>query len=251
MAWKHGVGGRFRVLKKLRKITARDFIQRRGFKFHVRVYHFISSEHGLENIRRRRMKIALIDQLNDPFELLGVASKSASTRQLYRVLKADLSEYMGILCFSASWKNPVQWSHYADHHRGLCLGFDVSAVLHKVRYAKHRIRPKMHLMKAESIKAEAHVREIIGTKFNHWRYEQEHRLFVQLKEKDESTGHYFFDFNNEVRLREVIVGPLSAISRAEIAEAVGDLRSVRIFKSRLAFRTFEVVRQRSEERFWK
>jgi hypothetical protein len=36
----------------------------------IRVYHFVGAEYGLDDIRRRRLKIATIDDLNDPFELL-------------------------------------------------------------------------------------------------------------------------------------------------------------------------------------
>lgn len=41
-------------------------------------YHFTKGKYGLEDIRLRRLKIATINQLNDPFELLGVASKTVS-----------------------------------------------------------------------------------------------------------------------------------------------------------------------------
>lgn len=36
----------------------------------LRVYHFVGPDHGLDDIRRRRLKIATIADLNDPFELL-------------------------------------------------------------------------------------------------------------------------------------------------------------------------------------
>jgi hypothetical protein len=36
----------------------------------MRVYHFINEEYGLDDLRRRRLKIATILELNDPFETL-------------------------------------------------------------------------------------------------------------------------------------------------------------------------------------
>ena len=92
----------------------------------MRVYHFTNAPYGLDNLQRKRLKIATIEQLNDPFEVLGVALQDAAIRDRYKKLKQGLADYMGLLCFSANWSNPVQWSHYADHHRGICLGFDVS-----------------------------------------------------------------------------------------------------------------------------
>lgn len=38
----------------------------------MRVYHFVNAEFGLDDIRRRRLKIATLNDLNDPFELFGV-----------------------------------------------------------------------------------------------------------------------------------------------------------------------------------
>jgi len=61
-------------------------------------------------------------------------------------------------------------------------------------------------MKSEGPEAEAHVIEILTTKFEHWSYEDEYRVFPQLQERDPS-GLYFLEFDDQVSLREVIVGP--------------------------------------------
>jgi len=89
----------------------------------MRVYHFINRKYGLQALRRKRLKVSLIDQLNDPFELLGIASHNPDERQAFADVKTGLARYSGILCFSSKWSNPVQWSHYGDRHKGLCLVF--------------------------------------------------------------------------------------------------------------------------------
>jgi hypothetical protein len=215
----------------------------------MRLYHFLNAEYGLLNIRHRRLKIGRINVLNDPFEFLGVATKSASLRRRYQRLKDGLDNYMGLVCFSANWNNPVQWGHYADRHRGVCLGFEVSAQAHKVTYVSERLPARPSAMKSEGPRAEAHVTEILTTKFEHWSYENEYRLFPQLKDQDPS-GHYFIDFDDQVALREVIVGHRSTISRNDILQALGSLQpQVTSYKARLAFRSFNVVRQRND-RLW-
>lgn len=167
-------------------------------------------------------------------------------------MKRALSEYMGLLCFSENWRNPVQWSHYAESHRGICLGFDVapSAGMRKVRYVESRIAPNLRAMKAMGEAAVGHMLDLLTIKFEHWQYEQEHRLFVRLNDKDEETGLYFFDFGGDsnVKLREVIVGARSEISPEQVADALGKIApEVVSCKARLAFRTFEVVRQRGQD----
>lgn len=215
----------------------------------MRLYHFLNAEYGLLNIRQRRLKIARISELNDPFEFLGVATKSASLRRSYQHLKDGLNDYMGLVCFSANWNNPVQWGHYADRHRGLCLGFEVTAEAHKVTYVAERLLARPSAMKSEGSDAEGHVTEILTTKFEHWSYEDEYRLFPQLQDQD-PNGLYFLEFNDQVALREVIVGHRSRISRSEIAQALGPLAPQAIsYKARLAFRSFDVVRQKND-RLW-
>lgn len=215
----------------------------------MRLYHFLNSEYGLLNIRHRRLKIARISELNDPFEFLGPATKSASLRRRYQQLKDGLNDYMGLVCFSRNWNNPVQWGHYADRHRGLCLGFEVSAKAHRVSYVAERLLAQPSALKSEGPKAEAHVTEILTTKFEHWSYEDEYRLFPQLGKPD-PNGLYFLEFDHQVELREVIVGHRSTVSRAEIAQELGRLApQVTTYKARLAFRSFDVVRQKND-RLW-
>ena len=91
----------------------------------MKVYHFIEERYGLEDLREERLKISLIDELNDPFEFVGVDLSNPDHYGAIKELKRGISENYGIICFSASWNDPVQWAHYADGHKGLCMGFDV------------------------------------------------------------------------------------------------------------------------------
>jgi hypothetical protein len=67
----------------------------------MRPYYFVNHKYGLQNLRRKRLKISRINDLNDPFEFLGVASRDRDVRRRYAELKAGLANYMGMLCFSA------------------------------------------------------------------------------------------------------------------------------------------------------
>jgi hypothetical protein len=217
----------------------------------MRLYHFMNAKYGLQAIRRQRLKIARITELNDPFEFLQVASSDPRTRARYQYVKRALSEYMGLLCFSESWRNPVQWSHYAQSHRGVCLGFDVapSTDIRKVRYVANRISPNLRAMREDGPAALGHMLELLTLKFEHWHYEQEHRLFVRLADEDKS-GMYFFSFagSPDVKLSEIIVGAYSEISPEQIKRALGRRSGeVKAHKARLAFRTFEVVAQRNQD----
>lgn len=178
-------------------------------------------------------------ELNDPFEFLGVNLSDRNFRKAMKETKAELSKTKGLLCFSKTWKNPLLWGHYADKHRGICLGFQISNdVLEKVDYVKERLpRPK--------VLDEEFVKSVLFTKFEHWSYEREYRVYAQLEE--EIKGVYYAKFSAKMRLTNVIVGDQSPITRAQVLYALGNMKKdVEMFKARAAFTKFEVVRNKDE-----
>ena len=215
----------------------------------MRVYHFVEATYGLENISQRRLKIACINQLNDPFELLAASCPTHQDRTAWRGLKADCADRFGLLCFSKSWRNPVQWSHYADRHRGLCLGFEVDAGNVKaVEYVSNRLPFDRGLVLGNQQAGESYLEAVLSTKFSHWRYEQEIRMFVRLDPLTEKDGKFFFDFCGDLKLTEVIVGSESLLNREDIQGALGSQKGdVTCRKARLAFKSFRVVEQRNRQ----
>ena len=106
----------------------------------MRVYHFIPAEFALQNMQKRRMKIAQINDLNDPFELIAANNSDRDHRKILSGWRKTVEKKWGVLCFSKTWRNPVLWSHYADKHKGMCLGFEVAEEhLMHVKYTKKRL----------------------------------------------------------------------------------------------------------------
>jgi len=215
----------------------------------MRVYHFVNSEFGLEDLRKRRLKIATLNELNDPFELFGVSLGDSTLRDAFSKMKNQLASNRGLLCFSRNWQNPVQWSHYAAKHTGICLGFDIpDEHLGAVNYSRKRL-----VVAAEKFQHAAEIdietlTRFLFTKYSHWKYENEMRSFVTLDEKDPDTNLYFCEFSDSLRLSTVIVGAQSSITRIALNEALGELsKDVKTFKARLAFNSFRVVRQRNSK----
>jgi Protein of unknown function (DUF2971) len=212
----------------------------------VRVYHFVNEQFGLEDIRLRRLKIARINELNDPFEWLPVEASNLAFRQTFQAIKDQQANSKGILCFSKTWRNPVQWSHYADRHRGICMGFDIpDRLLKEVSYLPSRLQFDLPRMQNDPEFAKDFMDRVISSKFTHWRYEKEMRSFVSLDPTTAQNGLYFIDFSADISLTEVIVGSTSSITRSQLGGALGNLaRDVKCRKARLAFKSFKVVEQR-------
>ena len=238
------------------------------------------------------LKVARIDYLNDPFEFAAVDLSDRIFRLNVEQWKRDLSKDYGILCFSKFWDNPVQWTHYADRHKGLCLGFDVpDEYLVKINYCSTRqsaedfvadlkaryyklqsemddytsqgttreeidtrmsdfLENVLQQLREESTTDElgqAFIKEMIFTKYSHWSYENEYRFCLELNEEIDglyhSNGLIFCEFSDNLKLKEVIVGSHSHVTRAIVEKSLGDLASsLQIFKVREDYREYAMVR---------
>jgi hypothetical protein len=204
-------------------------------------YHFINAEYGLEALNRHRLKIARIVELNDPFEFLGADLSDPEFRKALEETKVEISDTTGIVCFCRTWKHPILWAHYADRHKGICLGFEVSnAYLGKVNYIDCRF-PKPNVHDKEFMK------KLLFTKFRHWEYEQEYRLYIELDKNEQVNGLYYINFSAELSLRCVIVGYQSEITGTQISQALGNQgENIEIFKATPEFNTFQLARNHLE-----
>lgn len=219
----------------------------------TRLYYFLKAEHVLSNLTQRHLKISRIDTLNDPFEFLTADLSDPTLRRLLTKVRDQHVDFGGIICFCDNWKTPVMWAHYGENYAGAAFGFDVTAPdesLVKMRYVKHRLAPPAKLYSSEQHdKWQQFLNEMLGIKFEHWSYEGEYRLHVKLENPDPvildplKRPMYFEDFEPHMALRQVIVGPKSTLTRADIKAALGTLASsVDVFKCRAGYGEFAMVK---------
>jgi len=212
----------------------------------VRVYYLTGALFALSNLALHRIKIARFEDLNDPFELLGVDLGEEAWRSAFRKTKNDINKNKGLICFTKSWHNPLMWGHYAKKHTGICLGFDVpDRLLAKVIYAKRLLKMETDLNSGEPKPSEKFMNKLLRTKFFDWKYEDEMRLFVRLDYDTVESGKYFYSFSDDLALREIILGPHCELPFEGAHNIVKDFNPpVTVFKSRIAYTRFEVLRSR-------
>ena len=208
----------------------------------MRVYKFIEKRFALLALRERRLKIAQLTGLNDPFEMLPFDFSDRATRLAVEMTVPELAEKAGWVCFSGTWANPVVWAHYADQHRGLCLGFDVPDRFCKaITYIEER-EPFPDLMTLNHADKLAAVNAMLFTKFADWRYENEIRVTVRLDPDTKTNGMFFKEFAADLKLTEIIVGIRSQTCRREIEAAVArEFDSVDIIRAQAAVDRFAIV----------
>ncbi len=216
----------------------------------MRLYHLTTAEYALSNITLRRLKIARLGDLNDPFELIAAELKDREFRKAVKSWKDEFHDTIGLLCFSESWHNPVLWSHYADKHRGICLGFDIpDEYAIPVNYSKKRVAVRFQNNDQNQGLAPEFVNELLRTKYEHWVYEAERRMFLILDEGTKEGGLFFYPFSTSLTLKEVIVGPHCDIPIDRIDNLVTKTNGpTEVTKARLGFTRFEVVPDQRYER---
>ena len=217
----------------------------------TRLYYFSGTRFGLENVEKRRLKISRLMQLNDPFEMASVDFATRDLRRGFQKLKEFYAEHIGLICFSKSYKNPVQWAHYADQHKGVCLGFDIpTSLCTPVNYIQERIKLETFVGPSD-MELERLLSTLWGTKFSHWVYEEEVRLMLKLDQFYQDGGFYFHPMDERLKLRQVIVGCESKFSRGHVYDALGEKGTgVEVFKVRPAFKAFKIVRNKNSK-LWK
>ena len=207
------------------------------------LYKFMCAKHGIGNLKKRRLKISDFENVNDPFELLGIEMRDEHVRKDVEFKKSKISQNNGLLCFSEDKYNPVQWAHYADNHKGICLGFEIpEKILRKVKYMSERLA-------RETLKMSDCNERLLTTKFKHWEYEKERRLIIELsKHSKDSEGLRFRGFGNDMELKEIYLGCKSDLSFDDITSSYSSGNKAVIVKStRPSFKNFQIVWDRSKK----
>lgn len=205
----------------------------------MRIYHLLPQKWAFDDIEKKRLKISLIDDLNDPFEFM-INVSDPDGRQVLHSFPRELACEAGVLCFSRSWTNPVLWSHYADKHKGIALGFEIPhSLLMEVCYVDSLPEYTVGELLAWG---EPEMKRHLTTKSTHWKYEDEFRVFISLKGK-EADGLYYVPFSEDLVLTDVVLGVRCEAENDQIQGLIrGFQKPVEIIRARLDSTSFSVVK---------
>ncbi len=205
-----------------------------------RAFHFTTAEFAISDIALSRLKVARFSDLNDPFELIALDVLKHDVRDLAEKYRDKCGNDLGLLCFSADWTSAALWGHYAAKHSGICLGFDLrrGPLLKAVTYEDKRIK-----VAADEFKVDLENR-LLYSKFEHWRYEEEYRIIVQLTDTIKEGSLHFYPFNPDFKLAEVILGHRCNLTVDEVRNFTRSHHPEAItYKARPAYGTFHLVPQ--------
>ena len=193
----------------------------------LRVYRYFPLIYGLEALQTGVWKIGRMSELNDPFDCRPQFVNDGSQPDNFIDF---VMEGWGLLSYSKRITDPVIWSHYADSHRGIALGFDFyDSAPSPVTYAQD----KPILYAAEIVAVRESRRETAAafvfrtgylTKASSWAYEEEYRTFLQLHDCRMKGVHYFKALPIE-NLSTVILGARCAVTLSDIEGILSNYKS--------------------------
>lgn len=212
----------------------------------MRVFHFTTAPFALKSIQYQRLKVARIMELNDPFEFLCGDLSDKKARKAFAAFKEYESRRTGLLCFSRGWRNPLMWSHYGDRHKGAVLELEINDdLVERVCYESKRVLFDVPSILAGEGFTEEHARQIYATKAAHWRYEREVRVAVKLDDCVVDSGIHFDKLSKDMQVVGLILGTFCDTTSDQVRRVVPSGSTIRLRHARLAFCSFNVVRDKS------
>ena len=212
----------------------------------MQLFNLTTAEFAISNVALRRIKISRIADLNDPFELLPVKIRDKTLRFAAQQNRDQIAATQGVICFSKDWSNPVLWSHYADKHRGIALGFEVTdRIAIPVSYEKALTKVEIEQLMSGADPSKDFGRMLLATKFDDWRYERECRVFIDLTQHESEGGIYFRRFDEHLKISSVILGARCEVPINQVRELVSAYPyKVHVKRARIAFTKFAVTENR-------
>ncbi len=158
----------------------------------------------------------------------GTIRKTIKKRISQRVAELAQCADMGVYCLTEDPGSILMWSHYAAEHTGMCVGFERSednalgndGICLPVTYSRNYLT--VDTMRIFLKKDFSPVEDMMRTKFHHWEYEKEWRLFSQFgNAESEAPG----------KIRVVILGcRVSSRSRNRVLKELNG-KEVKVYHS--------------------
>lgn len=147
------------------------------------VYHFISAEFALKALRDRRLKIARLNELNNPLEFCAADFAASDDKNRLEAFRYQMNQRFGVVCFTENYDDPVLWGRYADGHRGVALVFEIpdnDAI--RMNYRSENLARDVATVMRRGGFAESDLSQWVSNQFPSLHYENEIRMVCTLSD---------------------------------------------------------------------
>ena len=231
----------------------------------IKLYRYLPDEAAIKTIESRSFRVSRLTDLNDPFEWrFGF---EGCPPELEPLINNSVDGYIelashdqGIISFSGKLKDPILWSLYANHHRGVAfeiigkkiseagdgITFEVNEHRHEnlfeVEYDKPRIvLPFQTFHQIPDQEKLEKMKDFFKRKSESWRYEKEFRWVIGLEACIPYGGRFFWKIPPGLIAR-VIIGFRSSTSELYVRRALNlnGFQDIKIARAQLSQTSYEV-----------
>ena len=156
-----------------------------------------------------------------------------------------VDKHFGVLSLSERWNSILMWSHYADNHKGYCIGFweeklrnSFIATGGRVIYPPQNYFPRIDPMGdfLENMIRQSH------TKSSEWNYEKEYRLakifYPQIARNEERIQKFPDEF-----ISEIIIGLNASQQTRDDLLQIGRQKNINVYKAVKSPFKFELTKE--------
>lgn len=210
------------------------------------IYKYVNYCDGLKLLFNKQLKFSTPDTFNDPYDcnenlfkfpidnrttqfmldkglysrdqdeinlsIEELADKLSRERKIslqnpeFRVIFEEVKRSTWITCFSLNSNNFLMWSHYADKHKGFCIGFDANYFNEKFGQKVSEVKYLENFRKYDFFKdSQLAINEWITTKGKVWKYEKEYRLDFPKKKMNLINEDGLLEFDEKL-IKQVSIG---------------------------------------------
>ena len=165
--------------------------------------------HGPEVVKKIK---ALPDEIREPLIAKCKVSED-HTQPIFDAHKNEMLKY-GICCFSHSYNSQLMWAHYAEQHKGICVGFDTNLLKTdgvEFRDINYRLVPPT----VNILGTEEEFLQQASSKYIEWSYEKEIRAikkFDQVLPDDDNNRKWII---NKEAIQYVLMGYRTSLEQSQ------------------------------------
>jgi len=189
------------------------------------IYRYFSEiDYLIDLLENKRLYFSSVEYFNDPYEKIAII-KDKNTDAIF--VNDDIKNKHKVCCFSKENDNYLLWSHYANNHKGFCVGFDFESISKNINgntFVEYNdqlvlfkdIVYKQYIPKVDKDNIQLDnqsVIELLTNKYSFWGYEREVRAIIKYPE------HEYFYFP-ELSIKCVITGIETNSSTEKIIQSV-------------------------------
>lgn len=151
----------------------------------------------MDNIRREALIFGFPLDFHRFFHIAFAKARNALIESIPKRANRD----MGIACFSDRFDSILMWSHYAELHKGIVIGYKTKLLpsMTPVQYSDKRYMVPLYHDKAPGWE-----KRLSATKFSDWSYEHEWRCLVKNEKLQSSSVGDFHVLHHEPRTIDCI-----------------------------------------------